>query len=223
MTPALHRFLAAEDLDSLLAARGELGAPGAQDTENLLAVLRRRDPPQALANLLLQPGVLPQPVRAATVLQALTGEHGTYMQLAAVVGSQELRPGDIGPDTRGRITRALLRAVLRGGGVIAQRASAAIQELAGPEDVAAMAAAALHADPVVRHNARAWLFRHCESTEDLSVRLGPSWPRRARDELLHAFEVVEAVTPVERLLLLCPRLVRIPALREWQDGAGGAS
>jgi hypothetical protein len=223
MTHALHRFLTAEDLDSLLEARLALGVLGPQDEQEVLAMLQRGWPMQGMANLLLHPGVLPRHVRADTVLGALTRAPGTYFQLAAAVGSGVLAADALPDAVRRRFARALLRLVLRGSEVVAQRASVSLHAFARPHDAPLIAAAALHADAVVRGNARAWLFRHCDGYGRLADRLvGLAWPLRARDELRAAFRAFESATPVERLLLLCPRLARIPALREWPCNAGHA-
>lgn len=138
----LRDFLDAPDLEALRAAREALEGLDEDDDAHISAVVEDWAPPQALANVLMYPEVLPDDRRQDVLLRALGRPVTDYAVLAAAVGLQHL--ADLDPPSGGQraaLLAALVAVVARADGVVRSRALVALTALAPhpAEDVAALA------------------------------------------------------------------------------------
>jgi hypothetical protein len=159
MSPELEAFLAAEDLDELLNARGKIAALAPEDEAVVRAVISEWRNPQANSNLLFHPALIPADIRLPTLFRGLYERQVMYYALAAVVGLQSLDTAALGEADRQRVLSDLLAVMRDTTDILAQRASVSFQGFAKPEDAPRVFALMGHSDNTVRHNARAWLFR----------------------------------------------------------------
>jgi hypothetical protein len=159
MSPELEAFLAAEDLDEVLNARGKIAAIAADDEASVRAVLAEWRNRQAVSNLLLYPALIPEDIRLATLFRGLYERQVVYYVLAAVVGFHSLDAATIANADRRRVLADLIAVMRDTTDILAQRASVSFSEFTKPEDAPQVFALMGHADKTVRHNARAWLFR----------------------------------------------------------------
>ena len=150
----LRAFLAATDLDELLARRQELGdAPlDGADQDRVLAVLHDWTDLQAVSNLLMHPQVIPGEHRNAEVQRGLDDVENPYVRLAAVVGIGELDLSQINDIERNRFVRALLDLIANDGTVCAVRASFSIVWLMRQPDTPEILETLAHPSARVRHN-----------------------------------------------------------------------
>jgi hypothetical protein len=108
MSPELEAFLAAEDLDEVLNARGKIAALAADDEATVRAVLAEWRNPQAVSNLLLHSTLIPEDIRLPTLFRGLYERRVVYYVLAAVVGLQSLDAAGIADGDRQRVLTDLL-------------------------------------------------------------------------------------------------------------------
>jgi hypothetical protein len=101
----LSRFLAADDLDELAAAREEITEITRDDAHTLEAIVDAQTDRQALANLLMYPDVIPEHQRAGAMFDALSGDVSDYLTLAAAVGVGHVEFDD---DMRAQVAGRLL-------------------------------------------------------------------------------------------------------------------
>jgi hypothetical protein len=166
MTPELEEFLAADDLDDALHARGRIGALGAEDVAVVRSVLQRWEDSQAVSNLLMHPSLIPSDLLAASLFRGLAERRVAYLVLAAVVGFQSIDPAGMTAEGRRRITEALLALIRQTKGILAERASVSIQGFLGEEDAPQVFDLWAHPDDTVWHNLRAWLYRTFQARGD---------------------------------------------------------
>ncbi len=112
MSPELEAFFAAEDLDELLNARGEITALTAEDESAVRSVLQEWRNPQAVSNLLFHPSLISADLRLATLFRGMYERRMVYYVLAAVVGFQSVDPAGLLDSDRQRVLTELL-AVIR--------------------------------------------------------------------------------------------------------------
>jgi hypothetical protein len=153
---ALQVFLDARDLDTLADAHESLSSLDAADTAAVRQVLHQWRDPQAVANLLMYPALIPEAERAAAVLRGLDETRWPYLALAAIVGLREFDVEALPPPQRAAVLDRLLARAAADQGVIAERASAFLAERLwhfdaryAPPVVALLA----HPSPTVQHNA----------------------------------------------------------------------
>lgn len=159
MSSELEEFLAAEDLDDMLSTRGKISALDGEDDAAVRAVLEQWSNPQAVANLLFHPTLIPEDIRLTTLFQGLSERRVIYYVLAAVVGFQGVDPTWLAAPDRERVVTDLLAIIRDTTDILAQRASVSFREYAGQADAPRVFALMGHPDKTVRHNLRAWLFR----------------------------------------------------------------
>jgi hypothetical protein len=134
MSPQLTAFLAAEDLDDVGDARKPIKALDATDTAAIRSVLKQWKPSQAVANLLMNPSLIPQDVRLATLRRALAERRTPYLVLAAVVGFQEVDPDKLSAKDRKQVTADLLAIMRANSDVRATRATLSFAGFARTSD-----------------------------------------------------------------------------------------
>jgi hypothetical protein len=159
MSPELQEFLAAEDLDDLLSRRHMITALGREDDAAVRAILEQWSNPQAVANLLFHPTLIPEDIRLTVLFQGLYERRVIYYVLAAVVGFQSVDPAQLAAPDRERVVTELLALIRDRSDILAHRASVSFQAFAGPAEAPRVFALMGHPDKTVRHNLRAWLFR----------------------------------------------------------------
>jgi hypothetical protein len=153
---ALQAFLDARDLDTLADAHESLSTLDAADTAAVRRVLHQWRDPQAVANLLMYPLLIPDDARAAAVQRGLDDLQVPYLALAAVVGLREFDVESLPPGPRAAILARLLALVAADRGPLADRVSAFLAERLwhfDPSYGAAAMALLDHPSPTVRHNA----------------------------------------------------------------------
>jgi hypothetical protein len=163
MSPELEAFLAAEDLDELLNARGKITALTPEDEAVVRAVIGEWRNQQAVSNLLFHPDLIPTDIRFPTLFRGLQERRIVYYVLAAIVGFQSLDANALPAADRQQALSDLLAVIRYTTDILAHRASVSFQGFAKPEDAPKVFALMGHADKTVRHNVRAWLFRTFQS------------------------------------------------------------
>jgi len=158
MTPELEAFLSAEDLDEILRARHAIHALEEDDQWAVEEILFKGSPPQAVANLLLHPSLIPSHVRVDILRKNLRAPSRPFFALAASVGVQEIDPRRLLEVDRNGLTEDLWAALERDPRV-SGRALLSLLGLLRPRDAGKVAQLLDHTDPSVRHNALAWLIR----------------------------------------------------------------
>jgi len=154
MQAELSAFLAAEDLDELLAARLQITSIDRAESAALSAIVQGWVDRQAVANLLMYPDVIPAPDRLPALLKALNDEETEYFVLAAVVGLQSLGEQDLPEGAGEAIATRLLELLHHPSPTIASRASVTLARYAPRVDVEDLLEALedTDADETVRHN-----------------------------------------------------------------------
>lgn len=152
MDAALEDFLAANDLDDVLAAVKRIEFLSAQDETRILGLLSSWDTPQAIANLLMYPKLIPPDHRLDALSRGLQDDGYPYLKLAAVVGLQSVESLDITESQRLAVLHMLVSLIENHRGVLAARASAALSEWVRPGEGYAIAPLLRHPDSTVQHN-----------------------------------------------------------------------
>src|SRR5436190_8108267 len=152
MRAELQEFLAAEDLDALLAARMAITAIGKSEAAELSQIVANWTNPQAVANLLMYPEVIPAPDRLGAVLKGLNAADGEYAVLAAVVGLPRLGEEDVPEKDRSAIAARLVHLIQTGSGPIATRAAQTLATYVEYADLDELVSCLSHPDEAVRHN-----------------------------------------------------------------------
>ena len=147
-TDPLDRFLRATDLDELAERLDELPAPDA--TGRATAVVEAWSDPQAVANLLMYPAVLPADHRVRALLRGLRSDG--YLRLAAAVGVGDLDAGDLPDGVRRELLDALLDVVASDAGPAGVRAAAELGPLVHADELELLDDLAAHPVEAVRHN-----------------------------------------------------------------------
>jgi hypothetical protein len=221
VNPALKKFLQTRELDQLAAARQQITVMDSADRAALEALLASGSRPQAVANLLMVPDVMPPGQRLGQLLKALDGSG--YWVLAALVGLQELDDEDLPHAERPALAARLLALIQNGTGLTAQRASVTLGRVAEYLSPSALAAALAHPDGIVRHNLLVALLSIAEP-EEIRALAGGLDPA-ARDFALTRLRELGFTGPpdpptAEVLtgnMLALPQLAYIPNFDAWQE------
>jgi hypothetical protein len=164
MTPELQAFLSAEDLDDALRARHAIHALEEDDQWAVEEILFSGTPPQAVANLLLHPSLIPSHVRVDILRKNLREPSRPYFALAASVGVQEIDPRRLLEADRAGLVEDLW-AALEKHPRVSGRALISLLGFLRSRDAEDVAELLDHADSSVRHNALAWLIRQLGSDD----------------------------------------------------------
>jgi hypothetical protein len=159
---SLARFLEADDLDDLQKIRSELPELDQNDASVVRDVIQAWREPQAIANLLFNPGVIPPDIRVATVLRGLNEYDRRYLKLAAVVGLQSIQPSAIAPSDVAIIRDRLLQIIEVEHSIISSRASVSIETWLDSSTAPAVCRLLNHSNETVRNNLLAWLITHVD-------------------------------------------------------------
>lgn len=215
---ALDTFFAATDLDLAAGAREALDADDAVTSVRAGAVIDAWSDRQAVANLLLYPGLIPESQRAGAIERALRGDDG-YLTVAAGVGAGQLGRERLAEPERARLVEALLDLTSSVVGLPARRAAASLGSLAGVLDVPELLVMLCHPDPVVRQNIVCALRPHLGVTslaELLADRDEVDGDDAATATELLREDGIDLDAPADELRLL-PVLDHLPNLADW-DG-----
>jgi hypothetical protein len=153
---ALQAFLDARDMDTLADAHESVSTLDAADIAAVRRVLHQWRDPQAVANLLMYPLLIPDDARTAAVQRGLDESRQSYFALAAIVGLREFDVESLPSPQRAAVLDRLLALAQTDRGVIADRASVFLAERLWHFDdrYAPLVVALLdHPSPTVRHNA----------------------------------------------------------------------
>lgn len=228
MNRMLEEFLRAEDLDDALSAREELGELDSQDEARIVATLRNWQEPQAVANLLMNPTLIPAAERGKVLLRGLRERRIPYYVLAAVVGLQQLKASDFSRDDAEAIRERLLQLFQEYPGVIAQRASLTLPGFVTARETDQVVELLNHPDPVVRHNILFLLISlvGLDEIRPVIVRaaqsghLSPEAVDFCSSQFAHISEIAGEsphAKPFRRSDLSLPLLTYIPNLRDSLD------
>lgn len=157
MHDPLDAFLAETDLDALMAARQRLGPASAGRAARIEGLLRAWQEPQALANLLFHPELIPAPLRLPALLKGLRDRANLYNALAAAVGLQDIDADSVDVPTRAALRGALVELVEGFPTVLAARAAATLTDYLRLDDVGLAWSLLGSPEPGVRHNLLYWL------------------------------------------------------------------
>ncbi len=157
MQTDLALFLQSEELDDTQQLASGLLPMKESDGQFIRRILERWDDPQAVANLLMHPEVIPAEARGATLLRGLH-EPLTYATLAAVVGLQD--QVEIWSDReRAGIAKRLQAIIFEARPVLADRASVTLLAYASAADVNELIFLLGYPGEIVQHNALLALVR----------------------------------------------------------------
>lgn len=154
VSPHFARFLATEDLDDLLDARSDLGPVTPDDEQVARTIMREWRNEQAVSNLLMHPGFIPDDIRMRSLIRGLDEREEAYYILAAVVGVQSIR---VSGEERLALRDRLLNIVEIDSSIIAKRATVSLENILTPDDGPLVARLLEHPDDCVRHNLLSWL------------------------------------------------------------------
>ncbi|WP_134768549.1 hypothetical protein [Nocardioides sp. 1609] len=211
---ALERFLRAGDLDAAAVARDLVVDLSAADLERVARAVDGAEGPQARANLLMHPSVLPAARRGEALESGLREGPRSYAALAAAVGLDEVDVGDLG-ERRAGVVAALLDLVEADTGLVATRAAAASFGLLTAPEAAEAVPLLVHPTAQVR---RALLGAVLHAVGPTGLRAVLDSPGFAdpdvTDEVRRAFEadgfvLDDAVAPL-------PSLSFLPNLADWR-------
>jgi hypothetical protein len=152
MQPALDAFVAAGELDHLATLRDEITTIDRQEAAELSGILHAWSDPQAIANLLLYPELIPAADRLPSLLRGLAADAHDYVALAATVGVQRIDEDEIPSELRGQISAQLVRLIEQGAGPIPSRAALSMASFAHDVDAGILLHLLDSPDPAVRHN-----------------------------------------------------------------------
>jgi hypothetical protein len=213
LSEELERFLAAQELDELRAAREEIKVITREDAAVLAEIVTDGTDEQAMANFLMYPEVIPAHLRTATVLAALQRPPTDYRLLAAVVGLGRL---ELNVADQKRSAERLLELSARTDTVVSTLAARAFGSVAGAYDVQLAVERLGDLRPTERHNVLAALvnqfgtgpiYTALETASILSL-MSP-------DDADSIREQVEKGERTPHSNLRIPLLTYIPDLAEW--------
>ncbi len=213
LSQELERFLAAQDLDELLAARNEITEITRADAGVLAEIVTAGTDEQAMANFLMYPEVIPAHLRTVTVLAALQRPPTDYRLLAAVVGLGRL---ELDVADQKRSAERLLELSARTDTVVSALAARGFGYVAGAYDVQLAVERLGDLRPTERHNVLAALVNQfgtgpIYNALEIASALSLMSPDDA-DSIREQVEKGER-TPYSNLRI--PLLTYIPDLAEW--------
>lgn len=153
----LQAFLEAGALDELSQLAADLPPLNAADRAAVTALLEKWDAPQAIANLLMYPHLIPEEIRKDALLRGLN-EPMTYNTLAAVVGLQSAVDG-WAESERAALVQRLVVITFSARSLIANRASLTLLNYIHREEADKLIFFLGAPEDVVRHNALLGLVR----------------------------------------------------------------
>lgn len=209
----LERFLAAQELDELGAARDEIKVITRADAGVLAQIVSDGTDEQAMANFLMYPEVIPAHLRTATVLAALQRPPTDYRLLAAVVGLGRL---ELDLADQKSVAERLLELSARTDTLISTLAARAFGSVAAAYDVQLAVERLGDLRPTERHNVLAALVNTFGSGPiytalEIASTLGLMSPDDA--EVIREQVAQGENNPLSNLRI--PLLTYIPDLTEW--------
>ncbi len=157
MNGNLALFLQTEELDDAQQLARQLTTLSQTDIQTISQVLDRWDDPQAVANLLMHPDLIPAERRGAALLRGLR-EPMTYTTLAAIVGLRGRVASWLNAD-RAVIVERLQIIIFEARPVLADRASLTLLEYARQTDADRLIFLLGYPGEIVQHNVLLALVR----------------------------------------------------------------
>ncbi|MEM8933247.1 MAG: hypothetical protein AAGE94_18810 [Acidobacteriota bacterium] len=155
-TQRIERFLRASDPDTAAEACCGVSALDSEARATVGRVLDDWEDPQAIANLLMCPSMVPAERRVDTFLRGLGTSEPRYWVLAAAVGLRRLDSDTLTDDERRRLADRLVAVAWRQP-EFAVHATAVLGDFLDEPEALPVFALLEHADNDVRHNALACL------------------------------------------------------------------
>jgi hypothetical protein len=233
MQPPLQSFLLSEELDELASLRDEITSIDRAEAAELSRVVSAWSDPQAIANLLMYPELIPEPDRLPSLMRGLATGANDYLALAAVVGLQRIDDDEIPTGARADIARQLVLLIEQSSiAPTPARATLTIGPFAQDLDPATLLRLLDHPDPAVRHNLLSALLdsfgvARVVATADGEVaagRLSPEIAMLLRESLRQAgLDPASSDIDDEQVLespLAVPLLSYVPNYRDWPPAVG---
>jgi hypothetical protein len=152
MSANLQTFLTLTDLDELYTARETLDELDAPDRATLETILTQWEPAQAVANLLLYPELIPNPLQFPALLRGFDEPTVKYYALAATVGLARLKASQFSAEQRAQLAQRLLQLVRTGDPLIASRAAITFGQYLSRADAVKIVELFNQPEATVRHN-----------------------------------------------------------------------
>lgn len=217
-SPDLKAFFEAEDLDDLLEARSKLRQLDEKDIKKIRFTLKKWNKPQAVANLLFHPFLIPEDIRVSCLLKGLRETKNQYYILASTVGLQGIDSTGFSQEERKAIRESLILILKTSGGVISARASVSIRDFLSSRDTSAMFELLSHPDETTRHNILCWLIRTAEEPDPevfILMASSSNVPEEIQKEVIEKFqEHLKQKETGESSSFVMPLYAYIPNLRD---------
>ncbi|MBD2315541.1 hypothetical protein [Phormidium tenue] len=152
MTTNLCEFLRAEDFDDLLEINSSLLDLSNADKKQIEEILQGWKPPQAIANLLMYPNLIPENSRLSSLFRALQSPEVDYYPLAAILGLEKVAPNSLSEETRSEVFEALLGCMETEVLIIVQRCTIALSQYQEAHELDRMSRWLNYPDDIVKHN-----------------------------------------------------------------------
>ncbi|GAB3807502.1 hypothetical protein GCM10028819_44490 [Spirosoma humi] len=225
MALPLEQFLRADDLDETALLAQQLSELTSTDRAAITSLLEQWEDPQAIANLLMHPQLIPSTLRRDILLKGLHQLLDSYNVLAALVGLQRVQ-AELSEDDRQRVVTRIEKIIQHSPDPLAIQASVALFRLSRPQDNMTLVGLLANPDPTIRHNILATLVNQCRLDSQLVLdqafakgSLSPSLKVYADEQIQKAAAFLWAAksNPDEWYLsdLSAPWLVAIPSLSEY--------
>lgn len=217
-------FFRARDLDTLADAWSDLLVSAPLDSPEITQLVEnvlkfRGHHRQAMANVLMYPGIIPLRLRADIVTWALRHSRDRYFRLAAAVGAGDLDKGNLSEPDRHAVVEALLDAASTDSGLLARRAAVSLISVAGPEHIPELLVILIHPDPAVRRNICVALLAVLGNTTFLDVLSDDS--EIIEEDAIAAADAlalldIDTLAPASEIRLY-PQLDYVPNLDEYSQ------
>lgn len=211
MIPEIEQFLAATDLDVAQHVLADVTDISRQDAVHLAEIVVAWAPPQAIANMLLHPSIIPPAHQVSAMLRGLATDARHYPLIAAVVGLREI---DLPVEYRRSVAVRLLDLAATDGEQVSSLASVSLVRYLYHLDTGDVLARFEHFGPTARHNVLVGLLEALGEaglrTHVDRVRASGSMSVETADETGHRVDELLAQSGGSTLL------ARIPDLVEWE-------
>lgn len=219
MSGRLESFLHCDDLDEAARLAEDLQDLTDEEQRRVHEVLELGADVQGVANLLVEARLIAPTERAAVILRHLHGDRRSYLTMAACVGAGMLRAETTVEREDAEVAGALC--ALAGAEdtppVTAQRASAALVELAGSAPFEEVLVLLGHGDPVVAHNAVAAVVAVVGVERAAHLLTGEAAVHDVGQAVREQLEVARRLPPFEQATVpvALPLLAYLPNLADW--------
>lgn len=211
VSPEIEQLLRADDLDLALSGLAEISEIGPDDAALLAELVLSWDDPQAIANMVMHPVVIPIAHRVSALLRALASDARSYSVVAAIVG---LRSFEMPDDYRRSVGNRLVDLAATDAEPVSSLASVTLGEYLLDIDTGDVLAHFGQFGETARHNALLGLV-DAVGADDLRTHIAVvrNHGRIADSIAAELTERLDAIGSEGGLMILA----RIPSLTEWNE------